>query len=319
MRVGWWNALLSIGLFLSSVAVVQAGIQPVAVQSPQGVHVEIRDGQRAVFTPIQGQSSLLVTQPTGTTGVLYRESAVRDGELHVSGGAAPGLVVAETYRNITPDLIERTVTVTAESDQRYYLELGWTDAAGGEFYSFLGPEKATKRYSPTCSGPEFAEHSMQTFPLSRLARGPNALRHSGRFARRMGESLLYGVQSAGTPPLTDQRRRLAAPRHRHSGSRSTPRASIDRPSTDGNTSSGADADVEDLAFCSPVRSLYDVQLAAHLALANAKGFNRSGLEAILRNTSYLFCAAICCGRRAITCSSRASDTAGSSGSATVSG
>jgi hypothetical protein len=30
-----------------------------------------------------------------------------------------------------------------------------------------------------------------------------------------------------------------------------------------------------------------VQLAAHLALANAKGFNHSGLEAILRNTSYL--------------------------------
>ncbi len=40
-------------------------------------------------------------------------------------------------------------------------------------------------------------------------------------------------------------------------------------------------------FTSPARSLYDVQLAAHLALANAKGFNRSALEAILRNTSYL--------------------------------
>ena len=40
-------------------------------------------------------------------------------------------------------------------------------------------------------------------------------------------------------------------------------------------------------FASPVQTLYDVQLAAHLALANAKGFNHSGLEAILRNTSYL--------------------------------
>ena len=38
-------------------------------------------------------------------------------------------------------------------------------------------------------------------------------------------------------------------------------------------------------FTSPVKSLYDVQLAAHLAMANAKGFHRSGLEAILRNTS----------------------------------
>ena len=40
-------------------------------------------------------------------------------------------------------------------------------------------------------------------------------------------------------------------------------------------------------FASDVKSFYDVQLAAHLALANAKGFNQSGIEAILRNTSYL--------------------------------
>ena len=38
-------------------------------------------------------------------------------------------------------------------------------------------------------------------------------------------------------------------------------------------------------FSSSVRSLYDVQLAAHLALAKAKGFNGSALEAILRNSN----------------------------------
>jgi len=40
-------------------------------------------------------------------------------------------------------------------------------------------------------------------------------------------------------------------------------------------------------FSSDVKSLYDIQLAAHLALANAKGYNQSGIEAILRNTSWL--------------------------------
>ena len=40
-------------------------------------------------------------------------------------------------------------------------------------------------------------------------------------------------------------------------------------------------------FSSPVKSLYDIQFATHLALANGKGFNQSALEAILRNTSYL--------------------------------
>ena len=38
-------------------------------------------------------------------------------------------------------------------------------------------------------------------------------------------------------------------------------------------------------FASPARSHYDAQLAAHLAVANAKGWNRSAVEAILRNTS----------------------------------
>jgi len=59
------------------------------------------------------------------------------------GGART--VAVETYRNVTPDLIERTVTVTAASDQRYYLDFGWKAPEAGEFYSFLGPEGATKR------------------------------------------------------------------------------------------------------------------------------------------------------------------------------
>jgi len=40
-------------------------------------------------------------------------------------------------------------------------------------------------------------------------------------------------------------------------------------------------------FGGPALSHYDAQLTAHLALANAKGWNGSALEAILRNTAYL--------------------------------
>jgi len=39
------------------------------------------------------------------------------------------------------------------------------------------------------------------------------------------------------------------------------------------------------AFASPARHHYDAQVAAHLAVANAKGWNVSAVEAILRNTS----------------------------------
>ena len=38
-------------------------------------------------------------------------------------------------------------------------------------------------------------------------------------------------------------------------------------------------------FASPARTHYDRQVAMHLAVANAKGWNSSALEAILRNTS----------------------------------
>ncbi len=282
--------LLPTRLFLSTPAAAQTGIQPAVVRSPQGVHVEIRDGRRVVFTPIDGQSSLIITQPTGTTPVYYAEAAVRDGELRLSGGSAPGLAVAETYRNITPDLIERSVTVTARSDRRYYLELGWTDATGGEFYSFLGPEKATKQYSPSCSGPEFASrlpHSPQTFP----------------FLGTRVEQTLYGILG-DSPGMWENRcfmrfqppqRRLSlsngdgSPRRAITLPESIDDASVYRATFDGwqHIEIGQTQTWKTWLFRSPVRSLYDVRLAAHLALANAKGFNGSALEAILRNTSYL--------------------------------
>ncbi len=40
-------------------------------------------------------------------------------------------------------------------------------------------------------------------------------------------------------------------------------------------------------FLDAAKSRYDTRVAAHLAMANAKGWNASALEAILRNTSYL--------------------------------
>ena len=39
-------------------------------------------------------------------------------------------------------------------------------------------------------------------------------------------------------------------------------------------------------FSSPARNHYDAQIASHLAVANAKGWNSSAVEAILRNTSH---------------------------------
>ena len=142
------TSLLSLIIAAIVPSPTMADLQAVAVPLPQGVHVEIHDGKETVFTPINRQASLLVIQPAQTTGIVYKETTTRDGVLRPSGGSVPGLDISETYRNLTPDLIERTVTVTAKTDQRFYLDFGWKDALGGDFYSFLQQEKGNKPIQP---------------------------------------------------------------------------------------------------------------------------------------------------------------------------
>ena len=159
--------------------------------------------------------------------------------------------------------------------------------SGGQFYSFLGPEKATKRYSPSCSGPEFAEHSSQTFPFlgSRvdqtlcgiLGDSPGVWENRCFLQFHVQEHQLSLTNGDGSG-----RRTIAIPQQLDA-------TSVYRASFDGwqHIELGQSQTWKTWIFRSPVRSLYDVQLAAHLALGNAKGFNGSALEAILRNTSYL--------------------------------
>ncbi len=245
------------------------------------------DGSNVVFSPWTENGGLVVFQPTGTTEVSYARIESGQGTVILRGGAAPGLSITETFRSISPDLIERVVKVTADSDQRYYLELGWQAAAPGDFYSFTGPEKSARNYSPSCSGPEFPGQSGQTFPLLGYR----------------GKDHFYGI-IGDTPGLWENRsfmrfdpelRKLSLTTGDGSGRRviSIPSeldaTSVYRTRFDGwqHLEKGESATFKTWIFSSPVHSSYDIQLAAHLALANAKGFNGSSLEAILRNTSYL--------------------------------
>lgn len=256
-------------------------------RSSAGVIVRVVDGDRPVFEPAEKGAPLLVVQPSGKTAVAYKESKNQDGTIHLTGGAAPGLTLTETYRIVAPNLIERAVTVAASSDQRYYLDLGWSVAQPGDFHSFLGKEPATKTYTPTCAGPEFGGGSLQTFPFLGV---------------RTGDTL-YGLMG-DTPGLWENRcflqfdvekRRFdlttgdGSPRRIISIPRNVDATSVYRSTFDGwqHIEAGQTQTFKTWLFSSPAKSLYDIQLAAHLALANAKGFNHSGLEAILRNTSYL--------------------------------
>ena len=258
-----------------------------SVRGPEGSTVRIMEGSNTVFSPLAEGAGLVVHQPSGQTKVSYQELNQEDGKVTLSGGSAPGLSFSETFRSLNPSLIERVVKVTANSDQRYYVELGWKTPGGGDYYSFTGKEPAPKRYSPGCSGPEFADHSGQTFPLLGYRRGDRlygligdtpGLWENRSFIRFDPEQRVLSLMTGdGTP-----RRTISIPRDLDATSEY-------RARFDGwqRLEQGESATFTTWIFTSPVRSLYDIQLATHLALANAKGFVGSGLEAILRNTSYL--------------------------------
>ena len=143
----------------------RAGLLPKILRSAAGITVEIWDEKHPIFSSLEQGSSLIVIQPETKQAVIHKQAKDRDGLVDLEGGSAPGLSIAEAYRNISPDLIERTVTVVAHSDQRYYLDFGWTATQPGEFYSFMGKEGLSKQYSPSCDGPEFENQSKQTFPF----------------------------------------------------------------------------------------------------------------------------------------------------------
>ena len=266
----------------------QAGtLRIVSYRSPAGVSARIMDRDQPVFESIGQDTALLLIQPTGRSAVSYQEFKWQDGQLSLTGANTNGLSVSETYRSIAPDLIERTVSVTAATDQRYYLDLGWSVRVEGDFYSFIGKEAATKNYTPTCAGPEFGGGSYQTFPFlgcrtrntlyGIVGDSPGLWENRCFFRFDVEKRVLSLANGDGSA-----RRIITIPRELDA-------TTVYRTAFDGwqHIEIGQTQNWKTWIFASPVKSLYDIQLAAHLALANAKGFNQSGLEAILRNSSYL--------------------------------
>ncbi|MCC6152912.1 MAG: hypothetical protein IT367_04100, partial [Candidatus Hydrogenedentes bacterium] len=197
------------------------------------------------------------------------------------------LKVEQSFTNLSPNLIARTITVTATSDARYVIDFGWRAAQDGSLYSFTGEETKTAKYTPSCSGPEFGGGSYQTFP----------------FMGYLHNGTLYGI-IADTPGLWENRcfmnfdlesRTLhlangdGSPKRVIAIPREVDATTVYRATFDGwqHIEAGETQSFTTWIFKSPAKSLYDIQLGAHLALANAKGWNSSGLEAILRNTSYM--------------------------------
>lgn len=286
LRTGIAPIVLCLGLFGA-----RADLHVTAVESPQGWAAAIHDGDRAVFDRGNENSPLRITVATKdgpmASSIGFKEHQENDAGTTFSGGEAPGLIIDETYRSLAPNLIERVITVTASADMRYFLDFGWHVNVDGHFYSFTGKEAASAAYSPGCSGPEFGGGSLQTFP----------------FLGCLAGDTLYGI-IGDTPGHWENRSFMSfdvearafslangdgSPRRVITIPREIDATTVYRAAFDGwqRIEAGESRTWTTWIFSSPAQSHYDVQLAAHLGLANAKGFNSSGLEAILRNTSYM--------------------------------
>jgi len=274
---------MGIGMTLASLLLLAAG--DLVVTGPG--EVTISGTGQIVFSAVDLGAALSVVQASSRTPVKYSAEEEKDGTLRFSGGQAPGLDLSETWRRVTPNLWERIITVRAVSDGRYYLDMAWKTPVEGDYYSFLGKESSSKGYSPSCTGAGFGDNSWQTFPML-------GYRSNGTFYGMIGDSPGYWENRCFM--RFDLENRILA---LASGDGSAKRIVTIPRDVDANTiyrapfdgwqhiESGETQTFATWIFSSPVERLYDIQLAAHLALANAKGFNSCGLEAILRNTSYL--------------------------------
>jgi hypothetical protein len=212
--------------------------------------------------------------------VQFRTKTKRSDVLEIGPEKIGALTLRWLIIQRNPSLVERTLEVTADAAQRFSVTFPLETALEGEFAVFSGPERAQVLYHTGVR-----ERKNQTFPVAML-------RTSDR---------VFGI-IADSPGLWENRcqvlldpsaRRLAV----LTGDGSDSFTMMIKPPEDArdtyqyqmdgwqSLSPGETRRFTTWIFASPAGNHYDAQVAAQLAVANAKAWNSSALEAILRNTS----------------------------------
>lgn len=189
---------------------------------------------------------------------------------------------------LNPSLIERVLEVTSRVPQKFAVSFDFLPAAReGIFETFSEAVARPIVYDTLGGGPEYPSVPGQTFPLA-------AYRAGGAVVGLIGDSPA-NWENRCLVEINPQERRLAV----MNGDGREPyelRIQYDakdryKCQLDGYQSidAGETRRYVSWLFADRATTHYETQLAAHLALANAKHWNHSALEAILRNTSYLLC------------------------------
>jgi hypothetical protein len=212
--------------------------------------------------------------------VYFGRTAYRGNVVELGPTQVGALTLRMRLAQKTPALVERVLEVSASAPHRFSVIFPLETTPDGEFASFSGPAKEQTVFD-TVRG---AAH-VETFPVA-MFRMP---------------TLVMGL-IADSPGLWENRCQvlLDPPAHRLAvltGDGRDPYPLVIKPPEDArdtyqyqmdgwqSLAAGEKRSFTSWVFASPARTFYDAQVAAHLAVANGKGWNSSLVEAILRNTS----------------------------------
>ena len=280
-----WPLLLKLAVLLLSALTSRAEtveLRPALLKTDSGVGIEYRSGDILVGRSAEvAPAGVEILLPGAkSVPVAFRTVTSRRGVIDLGPARIGPLILRLKLVQKTPSLVERTLEVRADSAQRFAVTFPLDLAIDGEFASFSGPEKARTLYDTVRGSPR-----IETFPVVMV-----------RDSRKV-----FGI-AADSPGLWENRcqalldppgRRLAV----LTGDGRDPYPLIVKPPEDArdtyqyqmdgwqSLAAGETRSFTTWVFASPARNHYDAQVAAHLAVANGKGWNSSALEAILRNTS----------------------------------
>lgn len=263
-------------------------IRPVVVRAgePAGkdVGIEYRSGDTLVARSAPtAPAGVALKLPGGEWQPVSFHTQAEQGKAIVLGPEKVGpLTLRWSLEQKTPSLVERTLEVTAEKPQQFAVAFPLDLAVGGDLGSFSGPESSRVLYDTIGGGPEYPDIKGQTFPIGMVR----------------SQHRVFGI-AADSPGLWENRCQLLIdPQERRlavypGDGRDAydlliqKQGTVDRYRMDGwqSLADGETNRYTTWIFGSEARSHYDAQLAAHLAVANGKGWNSSAVEAILRNTS----------------------------------
>jgi len=258
-------------------------LSAVVTETNGAVRIDYHSGSTRVWSsPTSAPAGVALLLPgTGWAPLEFRTKSYSEHSLELGPMKVGALNVRWRLVQRTPSLIERTLEVTAESAQRFAVSFPLETALDGEFASFTGPA-AARVLCDTVRGSARTE----TFPVAMFRTVDRVFGlvadSPGLWANRCQVML--------DPPA----RRIAV----LAGDGRDPYPLIIKPPEDArdtyqyqmdgwqSLAGGESRRFTTWVFASPARSHYDAQVAAHLAVANGKGWNSSAVEAILRNTAY---------------------------------